>query len=331
VAVTPRPDNEIHLTSLDFNDRFITTTENENTTQCSWANYILGVVDQFRIKNVALKGFDLAVYGDIPMGGGLSSSAALECATALALNKYYQTNFEKIELVKMAQHAEHKFTGVKCGIMDQFASMFGKDQHAIKLDCRSLEYEYVPFDVKGISIILFDSNVKHSLASTEYNLRRQECLSGVGMISGNITSVKSLRDVSLSMLDEYVLPKSQLIYNRCKYVVEENARLLAACKDLEKNDLISFGKKMFETHQGLSELYGVSCKELDFLVDFVKNEPSVLGARMMGGGFGGCTINLIKSEDVDMITTKISKAYSQELSRQLGVHIVKIEEGGSLI
>lgn len=331
MALTPRSDHEIHLTSLDFNDHFITTTENQNITQCMWANYILGVVDQFRMKGIELKGFDIAVYGDIPMGGGLSSSAALECATALVLNNYYKTNFDKLELVKMSQHAEHKFTGVKCGIMDQFASIFGKDQHAIKLDCRSLEYQYVPFEIPGISIVLYDSNVKHSLASSEYNLRRQECISGVEMIAGNLTSVKSLRDANLSMLNEYVLPKSQLIYNRCKYVVEENERLLAACLDLEKHDLVSFGKKMYETHAGLSKLYEVSCKELDFLVDFVKDEPGVYGARMMGGGFGGCTINLIKTEDVEQISTKISKAYSKTIGRELGIHRVKISSGGEIL
>lgn len=330
VAVTPRSDLEINLVSIDFNDNFFTTTETYQKTECAWANYILGVVDQFRKKDVPLKGFDLAVCGDVPIGGGLSSSAALECATALALNQLYQTNFDKLTLTKMSQLAEHEYAGVKCGIMDQFASLFGKKDHAIKLDCRSLEYDYVPIVMDHFDVVLFDTNVKHSLASSEYNLRRLECSKGVEMISQHVPNITSLRDVTIDMLERFVQPFDSLVYNRCKYVVEENLRLLGACEDLKNKDLESFGKKMFETHHGLSSLYNVSCRELDFLVDFAKNDSAVIGARMMGGGFGGCTINLVKKEAVSDFTKKITKAYAADMKRELGVHFVKIENGGSV-
>ena len=331
VAITPRTDKEINLVSLDFNDHYYTTIENIHKSHCHWANYILGVVDQFKMKGVKLVGFDLAFYGDIPIGGGLSSSAALECSTALALNKMLNTKFDNLQLTQMCQLAEHSYAGVMCGIMDQFASLFGKKGMAIKLDCKSLNYEYITINLNQYSIVLFDSNIKHSLASSEYNIRRQECDYGVKLISKNVYGVNSLRDVTLNMLDEYVLPEDENIYNKCRYVIEENQRLIEGCLDLKNGDIESFGRKMFETHNGLSTLYKVSCPELDFLVDFAHNETGIIGARMMGGGFGGCTINIIKNEDLENIIRNISRSYSESMKRELGVHQVKIEDGGSLI
>lgn len=331
VAVTPRNDKEINLVSLDLNDNYFTTIDNIHKSHCHWANYILGVVDQFRHKGIEVIGFDLAFYGEIPMGGGLSSSAALECATALALNKMLKADFDKLQLTHMAQMAEHTYAGVQCGIMDQFASLFGKSGMAIKLDCKSLDFEYIPIHLDQYSIVLFDSNVKHSLASSEYNVRRQECEYGVKLVAKNVNGVSSLRDITLKMLDEYVLPVDENIYNKCRYVIEENQRLIEGCLDLQNGDIKSFGKKMFETHNGLSTLYNVSCSELDFLVDFAHQEKGVIGARMMGGGFGGCTINIVKNEDLQNIIKNTSRAYSESMKRELGIHQVKIEDGGSLI
>lgn len=332
IALTPRADEEIHLHSIDLNDHFVTDIHSvARQTSKSWPNYILGVVEQFRKKGFALKGFDAALTADVPIGAGLSSSAAVECATAFALNTFLQGGFDKQILVKMAQKAEHEFAGVQCGIMDQFASVFGKHNHVIRLDCRSLEYVYEPLQMDGYKVVLLDTNVHHSLASSEYNVRRQQCEKGLSFIQQDHPEVKSLRDVTVEMLDKYVKPNDELIYNRCRYVVDENARLLAACIDLENNDIVAFGKKMFETHDGLSKLYEVSCKELDFLVDYVRDNPAVVGARMMGGGFGGCTINLVKEEHIDALVEDVAKAYKQDMNKDLKVYIAKIEDGSQLL
>ena len=199
------------------------------------------------------------------------------------------------------------------------------------VDCRSLEYEYEPLQMEGYKIVLFDSNVKHSLASTEYNVRRKQCETGVAMIQQHLHEVKSLRDVTMEMLDKYVLPQDIMVYQRCKYVVEENNRLLEGCKDLEANDLVAFGKKMFETHHGLSKLYEVRCPELDFLVTQVQDNPAVVGARMMGGGFGGCTINIVKEEAVCDLIKHTTTVYNASMQKELKAYIVNIEDGSSVI
>lgn len=332
VVITPRNDQEIHLCSVDMNETYTTTvTGLTKATTLSWPNYILGVVQQFVLAGVDIAGFDAALTGDIPIGAGLSSSAAVECAVALALDKLYSTGFDKFTLVKMAQRAENEFVGVQCGIMDQFASMFGKYNHVIKLDCRSLEFEYVPLNMDGIKILLLDTNVKHSLGSSEYNVRRKQCETGVAWIQRQLPEVKSLRDATLEMLDKYVLKEDVLIYQRCKYVVEENIRLLSACHDLEEGNLQAFGAKMYQSHHGLSKLYEVSCPELDFLVTHVQDNPAVLGARMMGGGFGGCTINLVKEDAVDKLVAQASVAYQKSMHKVLKAHIAKIETGSTLL
>ncbi|WP_235921280.1 galactokinase [Foetidibacter luteolus] len=331
ITITPRSDNEIHLHSIDLGAAYTTTTENIGKTKYSWPNYILGVVQQFKEKGYQVPGFDAALTADIPIGAGLSSSAAVECATALALDALLQSKLDKLTLVKMSQKAEHEFAGVQCGIMDQFASMFGRLNHVIRLDCRSLEYAYEPFNMDGFKVVLFDSNVKHSLGSSEYNVRRKQCETGVAMVQQHHNEVLSLRDVTMPMLEKYVLPEDMLVYQRCRYVVEENNRLLQACEDLENGDMAAFGKKMFETHYGLSKLYEVSCTELDFLVAQVQDNPAVLGARMMGGGFGGCTINLVQEDKIDELVQEVSKAYSNAMHNDVKVYISKIENGSSLL
>lgn len=277
-----------------------------------------------------IQGFRLAIYGDVPLGAGLSSSAAVECAAAFALNELFTLNIPRIELAKIAQLAEHEFAGVKCGIMDQFASLFGKKDRVIRLDCRSLEYEYFPVNLDGYKIVLLDSQVKHSLASSEYNVRRAQCEEGVKSIKDKYPDVESLRDVSLSMIEE-CLHSNETVYNRCRYVAEENIRLREGCTDLLNGNLREFGKKMFATHKGLSEQYEVSCKELDFLVESVKDMADVPGARMMGGGFGGCTINIIKEESVDMIVNNIAGKYKRAVQRDIRAYVVQIEDGTSVI
>jgi galactokinase len=332
LVITPRNDNALQLHAVDMGEDYCTTLDAlQKSVDSTWPNYILGVVQQFVKAGIMVGGFDAALSGDIPIGAGLSSSAAVECAVALALNHLYAAGLDKFSMVKLAQRAENEFVGVQCGIMDQFASMFGKHNHAIKLDCRSLEFEYLPFNMEGIKILLLDTNVKHSLGNTAYNVRRNQCETGVAMVQGAHPEVQSLRDVTIEMLDKYVLKQDPLIHQRCRYVVEENNRLLAACHDLENADLLAFGARMYQSHHGLSKLYEVSCPELDFLVERVKDNPAVLGARMMGGGFGGCTINLVKEEAVEEIITATSKAYTKGMNKTLKAHVAKIETGSTIL
>lgn len=331
VAVSPRNDETIKLYSGEFDEFFETSLKTLKPTDRFWPNYILGVADQLLKRGYSIKGFNLAIDGDVPIGSGLSSSAAVECATAFALNQIFKLGIDKKDLAFIGQKAEHTFAGVMCGIMDQFASVFGKKDHVIKLDCQSLDYEYVPLELAGYKILLLNTNVKHSLGSSEYNTRRAQCEQGVAWVKEHHREVNSLRDVTMEMLHQYVEPKDKLIYQRCKYVVEEKERLLTGCEDLKKGDLESLGKKMFQTHDGLSKEYEVSCKELDFLVDAVRNNPDVVGARMMGGGFGGCTINIVKEEAIDALIDRLEEDYEKNMGLKLTAYIAQVENGTSLI
>ncbi len=331
IAASKRDDYLISLHAANFNEDFTVKISEIAPSKQNWPNYILGIVDQLKKINKNITGFNAVVDGDVPLGAGLSSSAAVECATVFALNELFELQLDKMQMVKLAQAAEHAFAGVKVGIMDMFASMFGKKENVIKLDCRSLQYEYVPFHLPGIKIVLLNTNVKHSLASTEYNTRRKECEQGVEWIKENHPEVNSLRDATIEMLNTMVLPKDKLVYKRCRFIVEEIQRLLQACEDLKKDDVSALGKKMFATHDGLSKDYEVSCKELDFLVDAVRNNKNVFGARMMGGGFGGCTINLVKEEAVENLVEDVGNIYQKEMNLPLTAYIVSIEDGTSVL
>ena len=331
VAIAKRTDNKVVMYATAFNQDFEISLKEIKTTTLGWPNYILGVIDQIQKTGVELGGCNLLIDGDIPIGAGLSSSAALECATLFAFNELFGLQFTRIQMAFMAQKAEHDFAGVHCGLMDMFASLFGKKDHVIKLDCRSLEYEYVPLDIKGYKILLLNTNVKHALSSSEYNTRRIQCEQSITWIQQQEPTVNSLRDATIEMLEKYVLPKDILIYNRCKYVVEENIRLISACADLENGNIEALGKKMFATHEGLKSLYEVSCPELDFLVDQVKGHPAVLGARMMGGGFGGCTINIVKEEAIESLVTMLEPLYEKHTQKQLSHYIASIEAGTSML
>ncbi|TPE44025.1 galactokinase [Pontibacter mangrovi] len=296
-----------------------------------WVNYIKGVVAQFIKANYEIGGFDLVFGGNVPIGAGLSSSAAVECGLAFGLNHIFNLGVEKFELVKMAQKAEHEYAGVKCGIMDQFASMFGKEGHVVKLDCRSLEYTYYSSDLEGYRIVLCDTQVKHSLASSEYNTRRQECEAGVALLQKHYPQVQSLRDVTIGMLEQHQADFEPVIYKRCKYVVSENNRVEEACQHLQEGNLKAFGENMYASHAGLQHDYEVSCPELDFLVDQTRNDESVLGARMMGGGFGGCTINIVKLDELENFSGRIEAAYQQQFGRKPQIYVAQIVDGSSLV
>ena len=331
MAVSRREDTVISIISSDLDQPYTGDTRQVVSSPLHWPDYILGVVQQLQALGHPIGGFNCVFGGDIPLGAGMSSSAALECATAFSLNELFGLKLDPLTMVKLAQKAENQFVGVQCGIMDQFASMFGRRNHVIRLDCQSLAYEYVPFNTEGIRIVLLDTNVKHSLASSEYNMRRQQCEAGVRLIQAHHPEVKSLRDATPAMLKEYVAPANALVYQRCRYIVEENLRLLAASDDLQQGDIAAFGRRMFATHEDLSKLYEVSCPELDFLVEHVKGNPAVIGARMMGGGFGGCTINLVKEEAIEELVAKATPAYAKAMNKELKVYIGQIENGTSLL
>lgn len=332
VAMSLREDDEIHLVAQDLHETFsIPINDLKPVSDISWPNYILGSAAQFLKRGIKLRGFNAVLSSDVPIGAGLSSSAAVECATVFALNELLGTNIDRLTMVKMAQKAEHEFAGVMCGIMDQFASMMGKKDHVIRLDCRSLDYEYKPFKLDGYKILLLNTNVKHSLASSEYNTRRKECAQAVTWIQERFPEVKALRDANEEMLDECVLPKDALVDKRSRFVVQEINRLLTGCEDLEHGHIEALGRKMFQTHDGLSKMYGVSCKELDWLADAVKENVSVMGARMMGGGFGGCTINLIRDEAIEPLIKTIQPAYEAAMNLPLTYYIATIENGTELI
>ena len=332
IAMSLRDDEEIHILAHDLHETYsVAIPDLQPVAGIHWSNYILGVIAQFKKRGVALRGLNIVLTSDIPVGAGLSSSAAIECAAVFALNELLETNLDRICLVKMAQQAEHEYAGVLCGIMDQFASMMGKKQHVIKLDCKTLAYEYVPFTTTGISILLLNTNVKHSLASSEYNIRRHECNLGAAWIKKHHPLVYSLRDATREMLDQYVLPKDKTVYNRCLFVVEEINRLQVACEDLQNGDVNALGKKMFATHEGLSNNYAVSCKELDYLVHFAKEKKEIAGARMMGGGFGGCTINLIQNNTIEPFITELKPAYEAAMNLPLTYYTASIDNGTEIL
>jgi galactokinase len=331
IAIKKREDQQIHLVAGDLGQQYHSSLDALVSSELQWPNYIIGVVQKMIEAGYPLSGFEAVVMGDVPLGAGLSSSAAVECATAFALNTLFDLGLDRIQMVQLAQKAENEFVGVQCGIMDQFASMFGKKQQVIKLDCRSLEYAYMPFDTSDIRILLFDTGVKHSLASSEYNLRRQECEAGVAIIREKFPQVQSLRDADMVMVETCLSDQDSKVYMRCKYMVEEIRRLQEGCEDLLHHDLDSFGKKMFATHAGLSKLYEVSCPEADNLVKWVSDQPAVIGARMMGGGFGGCTINIVKKEMAEALIQTVSKLFEDTYRYPLKTYTVSIGDGTSLV
>lgn len=331
VAVSKRGDDLISLYAEDYRESHEVRLSDIAISEKHWPNYILGVVDQYQKRGATLGGFNLYIDGDVPLGAGLSSSAAVECAVTLALSELFDLNVERLDIPQIAQKAEHTYAGVMCGIMDQFASAFGKEKNVIKLDCRTLGFEYVPLDLKGYEVVLLNTNVKHSLASTAYNKRREQCEQASAWVREEYPEVKNLRDVTIDMLDRLVKEKDKDIYAKASFVVLENERVEKSCEALRAGDIKQLGQYIFQSHEGLSKVYEVSCPELDYLVDYVRQFPEVIGARMMGGGFGGCTINIVKEGALASILPALEQEYRQKFDKELAVIHVNIADGTRLI
>ncbi len=317
--------------SKNFDASFSFSLKSIEPSEQQWENYILGVIHEIQLITNKLQGFDCTFNSDIPVGSGISSSAALECGLAFGLNALFDLNLSKETIVKLSQRAEHNYVGTKCGIMDQFASVMSKKDHVILLDCQSLDFEYVPMNIEPYKILLLNTNVSHNLASSEYNIRRNQCEEGVTMIQHIYPKVNSLRDVTPILLKEFKETMPPVIYKRCSYVVQEKIRVLKAVDALRNNDLHLLGELMYKTHNGLKNKYEVSCPELDFLVDFSKKYESVLGARVMGGGFGGCAINLIHTDAITNFVAEVSKAYFSKFNITLTAFEAMPSEGTILI
>ena len=315
--------DKVRAFALDLNDYAEFGLNEEDAPEASWARYIFGVCREVIKRGGKIAGFDTVFAGDVPLGAGMSSSAALESTYAFALNDMFDLGIEKYELAKIGQATEHNYCGVKCGIMDQFASVFGRDGSLIRLDCRSGEYQYFPWHPKGYRLVLVNSCVKHELAGSPYNERRLQCEHVAEVIKQTHPEVESLRDASMEMLEEV---KSQITadeYKRARYVIGEVVRVLTVCDALEKDDYETVGKMMYETHYGLSKEYEVSCEELDFLKDEAK-KCGVTGSRIMGGGFGGCTINLVKDELYDPLVKEVVPAFTEKYGHEPKIYDVVI-------
>ncbi|MEW6062126.1 MAG: galactokinase [Bacteroidota bacterium] len=326
-AVAPRRDMQFKLYSLDMNEWYEGNLRALKHAETRWPNYLIGIVDQLIRAGYEFEGFDCMFGGDVPIGAGLSSSAAIEGGLIFALNQLFGLNIDKLTMVQLAQKAENEFVGVQCGIMDQFINIFGEDKNALKIDCRSLEYEYIPFESTHLSIVLCETQTRRALASSEYNIRFRQCYEGVSTLSAVNPSITSLRDVTLNFLEEHKTLLSPIVYRRCLYVVKENQRVIDACDDLRRKDIAAFGRKMYLSHEGLSKDYEVSSAELDFLVDVAAGARGVFGARMMGAGFGGCTINLVEENAVGSFVAEAKQRYFDKTHKALQIHIVKLKAG----
>jgi len=325
-ALAPNKTKTFSAYSTDLNEASTFTIEDINPGH-HWTNYFMGVLQGLQQKGCALQGFDCVFGGNIPVGAGLSSSAALCSGFGFALNEVFNYSLSRLEIAKIAQYAEHNFAGVKCGIMDMYACLFSKNS-VILLDCRSLTHEYLPFEYDDVEILLMDTKVKHTLASSAYNKRREACEEGVSIIHKDFPDVTSLRDVSIASLETYKNRMTKEVFEKSLFVTEEIQRTQDAATLLRNKDLVSFGKLMNRTHWGLSHLYEVSCDESDFLVKCAEEEKdSILGSRMMGGGFGGCTINLVRKGSASRYTSAIREKYFAAFKKEPDFYLVNLSQG----
>ena len=326
-AVAPRTDGFCHFVSRDFDQEFRCEMGQFHRSPLRWPDYLQGVLDQFVKAGHRVGGVSCVFGGDIPIGAGMSSSAAIEGGLAFALNALFGLGLSKLDLVKLAQKAENEFVGVRCGIMDQFINIHGRAKSVLRLDCRSLEFDYLPFERDDLRVVVADTLVRRELASSEYNVRRGQCEAGVAVLRAHEPSLRSLRDVTLDLLRDHRAELDPVVFRRCEYVVRENIRVAEAAAALARNDFAVFGGLMNLSHAGLRDDYEVSSPELDALVEAARRVPGVLGSRMMGAGFGGCTISLVEAGAVADFEARVARDYEAAAGKAPKIHVVRIEAG----
>lgn len=332
LAMASNNNNEINMVAVDKDEtHHFGLDQPYSKTGKGWPDYILGVVVELERAGYDIGGFNCVFGGNIPIGAGLSSSAALEGGIITGLAKIFDLDISLKDRALLAQKAENEFVGVQCGIMDQFVNIHGREEQALKLDCRSLEFELYPFKQEDIRIVLCDTNVRRELASSEYNIRRKQCEEGVTYLARHNPEIQSLRDVEHGLLDDNRNEMDEIIYKRCKFVLQENERVQKACEDLQKGDIASFGRQMYASHAGLRDMYQVSCAELDILVEAASKIDGVLGSRMMGGGFGGCTINLVKEAAVQNFVDQMFDIYLEKTTKTVDIYKTKIGGGAEVL
>ena len=325
-VIRPNGTETVNGYSVGYDAKWSFSIDENDQPKKHGSQYVHGVCREIQKRGYEIGGFDTVIAGDVPLGAGMSSSAALSSTFAFALNDLFNLGIDKFELARIGQDTEHNYCGVKCGIMDQFASIFGKKGHLMRLNCATMEYEYFPFNPKGYRLVLLDTRVKHELASSAYNKRRASCENVCAHIAAKHPEVKFLSDATMEMLEEVKNAISEEDYKRAEYVIGEKQRVLDVCEALEKGDYDTVGDRMYGTHHGMSKLYEVSCEELDFLNDVAK-ECGVTGSRVMGGGFGGCTINLVKDELYDAFIDKAKQQFAARFGHEPKVYDVVISEG----
>ncbi len=315
-ALSPAKGSSSTAVALDQNEIFSFSIDDlGNTSAEGWQQYIVGVAAEIKKSGKDIDNFNVVFSGTIPMGSGMSSSAALECGLCFGLDQIFGLDLSRIEMAYIGQKAEHNYVGVKCGIMDQFASVMGAYNKVMMLDCQSMDFEYLPLDLKDYSLLLINSNVHHSLASSEYNVRREQCEEGVSLLKQSFPDVKSLRDVSMDQLESVENNMDPIVYKRCKYIIEENERVLAIREALKADDIVKVGQILQTAQNGMRYEYEITCPEIDFLAGYANDLPQVLGSRMMGGGFGGCTINIVETAYIDKFISGVSDAYERQFNK----------------
>jgi galactokinase len=318
------------IIAIDLNEEFeFDVTDKIELSNVVWTNYILGVVKQLQDNGYSFEGFNCVFSSNIPVGSGLSSSAALECGVLFGIKELFSLEIDKKNIAVLGQKAEH-WVGINCGIMDQFASVHGLENQVMKLDCNTLEFEYHNADFKEYSLVLFDSNVKHSLFTSEYNTRRTECEEGLAILKSHFPEIETFRDSTEEQLLSIKDKMNETVFRRVHFVIKEIRRVTLACEALDNGNIEVLGKLLYDTHDGLSKEYEVSCAELDFIVEKCKKEPAVVGSRLMGGGFGGCAITLIRKGHEDRFKEKLTALYRETFGINLKIYEVKIGNGTSL-
>lgn len=331
VAVAPRADRTLSVFSENFQEEVSFDLDHPAPQpRRHWSDYVRGVAWALEQSGYQLKGAQLQIRGDVPIGAGLSSSASIEVATAYALLSYSGFEVQRVELAQMCQRAENDFVGMRCGIMDQFISCHGEKGKALLLDCRSLEYRLLPLP-ENVRLVICNTMVKHELAAGEYNKRRAECEEGVCHLAQRLNGVSALRDVTMSQLESAGQDLPEVIYRRCRHVISENARVEQAAAALGRGDLDDFGRLMGESHRSLRDDYQVSCPELDLMVSFANSLPGTFGARMTGGGFGGCTVNLVSEEIVEEFKTQIANNYKETTGIPPEIYVCRSADGAKEI